>query len=39
MSTNIPKNIGDKRQLYAEDEAYQRRIQLKINKRRCRSKS
>ena len=29
MSTNIPKNIGDKRQLYAEDEAYQRRIQLK----------
>ena len=29
MSTNIPQNIGDKRQLYAEDEAYQRRIQLK----------
>ena len=29
MSTNIPKNIGDKRQLYAEDQANQRRIQLK----------
>ena len=29
MSTNVPKNIGDKRQLYAEDQANQLRIQLK----------
>ena len=29
MSTNIAKNIGDKREMYADDQANLRRIQLK----------